>query len=218
MDELSHMSKIDDRLIKGYQKFRDTVFESDRALYEELASSGQKPHTLMIACSDSRVLPQQILSAGPGDLFVVRNVAAMVPPYERDSGYHGTSAAIEFAVTVLEVDNIVVMGHAGCGGVASVIDHSMPTDSFVHNWMRPLREWLRAHEDFDEQDDAESQRMLERAAVHLSLQNLKSFPFVRERMEAGTLSVIGFIFDIHNGDLSQVRAKQKITLDVESLG
>ncbi|NVJ98582.1 MAG: carbonic anhydrase [Alphaproteobacteria bacterium] len=212
------MSKIDDRLVKGYQHFRDSVFESDRSLYEELATMGQKPHTLLIACSDSRVLPQQILSAGPGDLFVVRNVAAMVPPYEKDSGYHGTSAAIEFAVTVLEVDNIVVMGHAGCGGVASVIDHSMPADSFVHNWMRPLREWLRANEGFDEADPCESKRMLERAAVHLSLQNLKSFPFVKERVEAGDLSVVGFIFDIHNGDLSQVKAKQHISLDVESLG
>lgn len=212
------MTKIDERLVKGYQNFRDTVFEGDRTRYEELATMGQKPHTLLIACSDSRVLPQQILSAGPGDLFVVRNVAAMVPPYERDSGYHGTSAAIEFAVTVLEVDNIVVMGHAGCGGVASVIDHSMPSDSFVHNWMRPLREWLRSHEDFEGKDDAESKKMLEQAAVHLSLQNLKSFPFVKERLDAGSLSVVGCIFDIHNGELSQVKAKEKVTLEMESLG
>lgn len=211
------MHNIDPRLRTGYQKFRDTVFERDRALYEELANQGQSPHTLVIACSDSRVLPQHILSAGPGELFVVRNVAAMVPPYESDGGYHGTSAAIEFAVTGLEVDNIVVMGHAGCGGVASVVDKSMPDDSFVRNWMRPLHEWLDKYQDLTAADPATRKRLLERAAVHLSIQNLKSFPFIADRVSKGKLALEGFIFNIHNGDLSKVIAKHDTAFSLLSL-
>lgn len=208
---------IDDRLREGYAHFKTSVFEKDRALYEKLAQHGQQPHTLVIACSDSRVLPQQILSAGPGELFVVRNVAAMVPPYEADSGYHGTSAAIEFAVTALEVDNIVVMGHAGCGGVASVVDKNVPENSFVSNWMRPLRDWLATYDDMTAQDPTTRKRLLERAAVSLSLQNLRNFPFVAERIRAGTLSVEGLLFNIHTGDLSKVIAKHDTAFSLQSI-
>ncbi len=208
---------IDDRLRKGYAHFKTSVFEKDRALYEKLAQHGQQPHTLVIACSDSRVLPQQILSAGPGELFVVRNVAAMVPPYEADSGYHGTSAAIEFAVTGLEVDNIIVMGHAGCGGVASVVDKNLPDDSFVGNWMRPLKDWLVTYDDMTAQDPMTRKRLLERAAVSLSIQNLRNFPFVADRIRAGTLSVEGLLFNIHTGDLSKVIAKHDTAFSLQSI-
>lgn len=208
---------IDDRLRKGYAHFKSSVFEKDRDLYEQLAQHGQQPHTLVIACSDSRVLPQHILSAGPGELFVVRNVAAMVPPYEADSGYHGTSAAIEFATTVLKVDNIVVMGHAGCGGVASVVDNSMPEDSFVSNWMRPLRKWLATYDDMTAQDPAVRKRLLERAAISLSLQNLRNFPFVAERIKAGNLEVEGLLFNIHTGDLSKVIAKHDTAFSLQNI-
>lgn len=208
---------IDERLLTGYRTFREEAFERDRALYEELASQGQTPHTLVIACSDSRVLPQQILTAGPGDLFVVRNVAAMVPPYEKDEGHHGTSAAIEFAVTVLEVSNVVVMGHAGCGGVASVVDRNMPADSFVGQWMRPLHQWMESYGHITAEDPATRKRLLERAAIHLSIQNLKSFPFVAERVSAGKLALKGLLFDIHTGDLSEVIAKHDTAFNLRSV-
>ena len=208
---------IDERLRKGYANFKTSTFEKDRALYEQLAQHGQEPHTLVIACSDSRVLPQHILSAGPGELFVVRNVAAMVPPYEDDDGYHGTSAAIEFAVTALGVDNIVVIGHAGCGGVASVVDKNVAEDSFVGNWMRPLREWLATYDDMTPQDPTARKSLLERAAVSLSLQNLRGFPFVAERIQAGTLSVEGLLFNIHTGDLSKVIAKHDTAFSLQSI-
>ncbi|WP_417450753.1 carbonic anhydrase [Kordiimonas sp.] len=208
---------IDERLQKGYRTFKEQAFERDRQIYEDLATHGQTPHTLVIACSDSRVLVQQILTAGPGDLFVVRNVAAMVPPYERDSGYHGTSAAIEFAVTALEVDNIVVLGHAGCGGVASVVDRNMPEDSFVGQWMRPLHNWLKHYGHLTAEDPATRKRLLERAAVYLSIQNLKSFPFVAERVSAGTLALEGLLFNIHTGDLSEVIAKHDTAFSLRSV-
>jgi carbonic anhydrase len=198
---------LDRRLRKGYRAFRETTFARDRARYEELANYGQSPHTLVIACSDSRVLPQTILSAGPGELFIVRNVAAMVPPFESDDGFHGTSAAIEFAVTALGVSTIAVMGHAGCGGVASVVDQNVAPDSFVFNWMRPLREWLAAHEGQAAADPALRKSMLEQAAVHLSLRNLMTFPFVAERVEERTLALEGLLFNIHDGELSSVIAE-----------
>lgn len=208
---------IDERLLTGYRTFRHETFERDRALYQELASQGQSPHTLVIACSDSRVLPQHILTAGPGDLFVVRNVAAMVPPYEQDEGHHGTSAAIEFAVTVLEVANVVVMGHAGCGGVASVVDCNMPANSFVGQWMRPLHKWMENYGHITAEDPATRKRLLERAAIHLSIQNLKTFPFVAERVSAGKLALEGLLFDIHTGDLSEVIAKHDTAFNLRSV-
>ncbi|WP_262691124.1 carbonic anhydrase [Kordiimonas aestuarii] len=208
---------IDQRLLNGYRTFREQAFERDRELYEDLATHGQTPHTLVIACSDSRVLVQQILTAGPGDLFVVRNVAAMVPPYETDGVYHGTSAAIEFAVTALEVDNIVVLGHAGCGGVASVVDRNVPEDSFVGRWMRPLQEWQKKYDDLTAADPGTRKRLLERAAIYLSMQNLKSFPFVADRVKAGKLSLQGLLFDIHTGDLSEVVAKHDTAFTLRSV-
>ncbi|TNE62832.1 MAG: carbonic anhydrase [Alphaproteobacteria bacterium] len=208
---------IDERLREGYRQFRNVIFEEDRQIYEDLADFGQTPHTLVITCSDSRVIVQQILNAGPGDLFVVRNVAAMVPPHETDGGYHGTSAAIEFAVTVLQVDNVVVMGHAGCGGVANVVDHALPENSFVGRWMRPLQDWVKAHGDGIPEDPAIRKRVLERAAVHLSIENLKSFPFVAERVEAGKLRLSGLLFDIKNGDLVEVLDRRDTNFNVRSV-
>ncbi|MBL4838340.1 MAG: carbonic anhydrase [Kordiimonadaceae bacterium] len=208
---------LNERLRHGYQNFLETTFKPDRKLYEKLATQGQHPHTLVIACSDSRVLPQQILSAGPGELFIVRNVAAMVPPYEKDAGYHGTSAAIEYAVTALNVENIVVMGHAGCGGVASVVDKSVSEDSFVGNWMRPLHEWLTSYDDMTAQDPTTRKRLLERASVYLSLQNLRAFPFVAEGIKNGTLNLNGLLFNIQTGELSNVIAKHDTAFSLQNV-
>src|SRR5689334_2870118 len=110
-----------DSLIQGYRRFRDTVWRAEHARYEELARRGQSPETLVVACSDSRVDPQTVFGAGPGELFIVRNVAGLVPPYQPDAAYHGASAALEFGVRVLKVSRIVVLGHALCGGVQAMV-------------------------------------------------------------------------------------------------
>ena len=115
-----------DRLIEGYRRFRTEFWPGQRERYEALANSGQSPETLVIACSDSRVDPQTVFGAAPGELFVVRNVAGLVPTYQPDAGYHGTSAALEFAVRVLKVKRIVVLGHVHCGGILAMVEGAPP--------------------------------------------------------------------------------------------
>lgn len=197
---------MDSRILEGYKRFCENDFNANRDLYEQLATQGQTPHTMVIACSDSRVQVDKILNANPGDLFVVRNVAAMVPPCEIDTGYHGTSAAIEFAVTALKVDNIAVIGHAGCGGVASVVDSAIDDHTFIGHWMEPLRDWLAENDDLIAKDPASRKSMLERAAVYLSIRNLKTFPFVQEALANNAINLEGMLFNIKEGDLSRVDA------------
>lgn len=122
-----------DELLDGYRRFRSEVWPSERARYEQLARRGQRPKTLIVACSDSRVDPQTVFDAAPGELFVVRNVAGLVPPYSPDGVYHGTSAALEFGVRVLKVENIVVLGHAQCGGVAAMVQGRRPRRAISSN-------------------------------------------------------------------------------------
>lgn len=208
---------IDERIRKGYLEFKTSTFEEDRALYEELADKGQKPHTLVISCSDSRVPPQHILSASPGELFVVRNVAATVSAYGDETADNSTAAAIEYGVTALGVDNIVVIGHTCCGGVASVIDDSVPHDSFVGKWMAPLRAWLSNNDTVKDSNNLDRKAWLEKASINRSLDNLKSFPFVSERVTDGNLAVKGLIFDIQSGELSEVVPGPEGTYSLTSL-
>src|SRR5687767_13519465 len=128
--------RVLERLIQGYRRFRAEIWPAERTRYEALAKEGQRPETLVVACSDSRVDPQTVFGAGPGELFVVRNVAALVPPYRPDAGYHGTSAALEYGVRVLKVARIVVLGHAQCGGVRAMVEGA-PTEArdFVEPWI-----------------------------------------------------------------------------------
>lgn len=187
-----------DRLIAGYRSFRERRWPGERERYAELARSGQKPRTLVIACSDSRSDPATIFDALPGELFVVRNIAAIVPPPEIDGAHHGTSAAIAFAVMVLEVRNILIMGHAQCGGVAAAIDGRAGQDvPFLRSWidlLSPAVEKTSAH-------DADRHAAVERASVLLSMERLMSFGFVSERVAAGRLSVHGARFGIAEGEL-----------------
>lgn len=193
------------RLLDGYAKFRATTYPENQALYRELADRGQSPHTMVIACCDSRVDPTIIFGAAPGTLFVVRNVANLVPPYEPHGDYHGTSAALEFAVIGLGVTSIVVLGHAHCGGVQAFLEGSYDGASsglFIAKWMSIMKAAhglalsLRADE-----DPGTAQRALEQAAVAISLENLQSFPFVSEGLQAGRLSLHGTYFDIGAGTL-----------------
>ena len=195
-----------DALIDGYRRFRAETWPRERARFEELAARGQRPHTMVIACSDSRVDPQMIFSAGPGELFVVRNVANLVPPYMPDAQYHGTSAAVEFAVRVLKVDRIVVMGHALCGGISALLNGAPPeVQDFVAGWIgiaqRARTVALRC--DVPEQ----RQEVAEHEAVRISLDNLMTFPWVREAVAAGTLSLHGAHFGVATGRLVLVPAQ-----------
>ena len=193
-----------DPLIEGYRRFREQVWPAERARYEALAHWGQSPDTMIIACSDSRVDPQTIFGAVPGEMFVLRNVAALVPPYQPDSGgYHGSSAALEFGVRVLKVSTIVVLGHAQCGGVkAMTLGAPRQARDFVASWVeigRPALEEAGSGPDrFDR---------IETGVVRVSLANLMSFPWIADGVAAGHLTLQGFLFDIHTGILSRVLAE-----------
>jgi carbonic anhydrase len=191
-----------DQLISGYRRFRDIGWQQQRERWAEL-KDGQTPRVMVIACSDSRVDPSQIFDTSPGEMFVVRNVAAMVPPFEAGGGRHGVSAALEFAVTQLEVSEIVVMGHGACGGVHAALTrrfHQAPPGEggFIAGWMELLDE---ARERIIHDHGPDASRAMELEAVKVSLANLRTFPFVVEREKAGTLRLRGAYFAISDGVL-----------------
>lgn len=198
-----------DRLIAGYHQFRTEVWPAERARYEALASRGQRPHTLVIACSDSRVDPQTVFSAGPGELFVVRNVAALVPPYQPDARYHGTSAALEYAVRVLKVARIVVLGHGQCGGVQAMVEGApQEARDFVEPWMKIAEPVLRTLPEQVPEDERLSH--CEELVVGLTVQNLLTFPWIAEAHAAGRLQVAGFRFAIRTGILERLEGDRLI--------
>lgn len=209
-DNACSMTDFPAKLLAGYRNFMNGRYSDERERYRALAETGQKPHTLLIACCDSRSAPETIFDCGPGELFVVRNVANMVPPYEPDSQFHATSAALEYAVQVLEIDNIVVMGHGRCGGIRAALDPSMeplsPGD-FIGRWMalvKPAAEQIQSN---DLMTQTERQTALERVSIRNSIANLQTFPFVRNRGEKGELSIHGAWFDISTGELWVMNSK-----------
>jgi carbonic anhydrase len=182
------------RFIEGYRQFRANRWPAERANFAELAK-GQSPDSLVIACSDSRVDPAVIFSAKPGELFIIRNVANIVPPYEPGGGYHGTSAALAFAVLVAKVRTIMVLGHAQCGGIAAAMQDRKPENiPFISEWIALLSPALTR---VNRSDSA----TLERECVRLSLERLQTFPFIDERVKAGTLELVGAHFGIADGQL-----------------
>ena len=188
------------RLIEGYRAFKAGRWPEERAHYEELAHLGQHPEYLVIACSDSRADPATIFSAAPGELFVIRNVAGIVPPLEADSGHRGTSAALAFAVLALKVRHIVVLGHAQCGGVAAALDGKLAAGiPFLSNWIDLLEPAL-AHSAHIA-DHAARHEATERDCIRLSLENLMTFPFVSERVKSGAIELHGARFGIADGRL-----------------
>lgn len=195
-----------DELIAGYRRFRQETWPQQRERFAALAAQGQRPHTMVIACSDSRVDPQMIFSAAPGELFVVRNVANLVPPYMPDALFHGTSAAVEFAVRVLQVKRIVVMGHALCGGIRALIEGAPPeARDFVAGWIgiaeRARAVALRCDAPEERQETAEHE------AVRISLDNLMTFPWVAGAVAAGRLALHGAHFGVATGRLVLVPAQ-----------
>lgn len=190
------------RLSDGYQTFLDGRFHNERKRYEKLAETGQNPEILLIGCCDSRVSPEVIFDAGPGEMFVIRNVANLVPPYEGDTestSYHGTSAAIEFAVNALKVKHIVVLGHASCGGVRAVFDDADPLTKmdFVGKWMSQITPVAQALPRTGNRDQDIQQ--LEWAVVEQSLNNLMTFPSIRRRVESGQVELHGTYFGVATG-------------------
>jgi carbonic anhydrase len=192
-------------LLAGYRRFRRAVYPGQRDTYRSLAADGQSPRAMVIGCCDSRVDPAAIFDAGPGELFVLRNVANLVPPFATDAGHHGTSAAIEFAVGTLGVAHILIMGHASCGGIRALmsgVGRAGDGDSHIERWMSiavpALEKTLQAG--YAAGTDA-CAAALEQAAVGHSLENLKGFPSVRDAAAAGRLQVHGAWFDIETGAL-----------------
>ncbi len=198
------MVHLPQRLLDGYKSFIDSRYSLESSRYRTLADSGQKPRTMVIACCDSRAAPETIFDCGPGELFVVRNVANLVPPYTPDGEHHGTSAALEFAVQSLKVENIVVMGHGRCGGIAAVLDQEsepLSPGDFIGRWMnlvQPAAEVIAANTLLTA---AERQRAMERVSIRFSLQNLRTFPCVSILEGKGRLTLHGAWFDISTGEL-----------------
>jgi carbonic anhydrase len=193
------------RLIEGYRRFRDHEWPKERERWAELAE-GQSPKVLVMACADSRTDPAMVFDARPGEIFVVRNIAALAPPYETTAGLHGTSAALEFGVTQLNVEEILVLGHGSCGGCAAALtgafDGAPPGEGqFIADWvsmLHPVRDEVRAQH---HEIDSDAVRELEWEAVTLSLKNLWTFPWIAEREAAGTLKLHGAHFAIAEGVL-----------------
>ncbi|WP_411906039.1 carbonic anhydrase [Rhizobium mayense] len=198
------MQSFPDTLLNGYRNFMSGRYADERERYRTLAELGQSPSTLVIACSDSRSAPEIIFDAGPGELFVIRNVANMVPPYEPDSNFHATSAALEFAVLSLKVSDIVVMGHGRCGGIRAALDPNaepLSPGDFIGRWMALLKPAAEQIQSNDIMTQTERQTALERISIRNSLDNLRSFPEIRAREEEGKLSLHGAWFDISTGEL-----------------
>ncbi|MEQ9812207.1 MAG: carbonic anhydrase [Azospirillaceae bacterium] len=190
------------KLTDGFRAFRSGRFQEERGTYEKLVDQGQHPKTALIACADSRVDPTIVLQADPGDLFIVRNVANLVPPFEEGGQYHGTSAALEFAVRHLKVDHLVVLGHAHCGGIRSLFNEAPSgagSDDFIAPWMSLVRSaYLRVQGTMPDASEEEKARICEQSAVLVSLENLMTFPFIRARVSEGKLRLHGWYIDIRS--------------------
>ncbi len=201
-----------EHLIKGYHRFRTNIWPAERDRYRALSRVGQNPETLVVSCSDSRVDPQTVFGAAPGEMFVVRNVAGLVPPDQPDTRCHGTSAALEFGVRVLKVSRIVVLGHAQCGGVQAMVS-GMPAEarSYVEPWMKiadPVLKQAPPHLD--------GEALLthcEMEVVRLSLANLMTFPWIAEAVAAENLTLHGFRFAIRSGVLSRIEGKAFVPVE-----
>lgn len=191
------------QLIEGFQRFRERHFAKDSVKFHDLVQFGQTPKALVVACCDSRVDPELVLDCAPGDLFVIRNVANLVPPAENQGHYHGTSAALEFGVRNLAVPHIIVLGHAQCGGIHALLEGSVDKDeSFIAEWMG-IAEAARkqVEQELAGASSKARHRACEQQAILVSLNNLMTFAWIRERVEQGNLTLHGWYFDIECGEL-----------------
>ena len=194
-----------EKLIEGFRRFRNNNYTQNHALFERLAKQGQSPKTIVVGCCDSRVDPAIVTDCDPGDLFIIRNVANLVPPYETSGTYHGTSAALEFGVRHLQVENIIVLGPCQCGGIRALMSQTPGVESrdgFISSWMKVAsharnRVLSRKHEESLEKQS----RACEQEAILVSLDNLLTFPWILERVAQKKLALHGWYFDMEEGDL-----------------
>jgi carbonic anhydrase len=197
------MHSFPPQLIEGYRTFTSQRLPTEQSRYRELSERGQSPEVMVIGCCDSRVSPEVIFDVGPGELFVVRNIANLVPVYQPDGGAHGVSAALEFAVQVLKVKHIVVLGHAQCGGIRAFVDKIDPLTpgDFIGKWMAMF---IKPGEKVEQRDGETMQDFvtrIEKAAVFRSLENLMTFPFVKTAVEQSKLHLHGAYFGVAEGSL-----------------
>lgn len=198
------MSTFPTKLLEGYQTFMGGRYTAERERYRDLAEAGQEPHTLVIACCDSRAAPETIFNCGPGEMFVVRNVANLVPPYAPDGSFHATSAALEYAVQSLRIRQIVVLGHGRCGGIKAALDPNaapLSPGDFIGQWMGLLKPAAQQIQDSLLLTSGERQFALEHISIRNSIVNLRSFPCVKILEERGKLAIHGAWFDISTGEL-----------------
>jgi carbonic anhydrase len=198
------MCQFPDHLLHGYRSFMKGRYASESSRYRILADAGQAPTTMVIACCDSRSAPETIFDCGPGELFVVRNVANMVPPYGPDDHYHGTSAALEFAIQGLKIREIVVLGHGRCGGIKAALSgdgEPLSPGDFIGKWMNLLKPATEQVQHYAFMTPAERQRALERISIRNSIENLRTFPCVSILEKKGSLTIHGAWFDISTGEL-----------------
>ena len=191
-------------LLDGYKSFMSDRYDPEQGRYRQLADQGQSPTTMIIACCDSRAAPETIFSAGPGEMFVLRNVANLVPTFQPDGGQHGTSAAIEFAVNALEISNIVVMGHGRCGGIKAALAPDagpLAQGDFIGKWMGMLAPVADEVSKYTLLTNKERQTMLERFSIRNSIANLRTFPYIKRLEDEGKLAIHGAWFDISTGEL-----------------
>jgi carbonic anhydrase len=197
------MSAFPSQLLEGYRTFTSQRLPTEQSRYRELSVRGQAPEVMVIGCCDSRVSPEVIFDVGPGELFVVRNIANLVPVYQPDGGAHGVSAALEYAVQVLKVKHIVVLGHAQCGGVRAFVDKIDPLTpgDFIGKWMAMFIKPGEIVEQRDRETMQDFVTRIEKAAVFRSLENLMTFPFVRKLVERSELHLHGAYFGVAEGSL-----------------
>lgn len=188
------------KITRGYFAFREKYATGDNSVMQGLADQGQKPDVMVVACCDSRVDPALILQCDPGDLFIVRNVANIVPPYEADDGHHGTSAALEFAVCYLQVKHLIILGHSQCGGIEALLHaQNLPQNTFIHSWVSLIKIDACC-------DDADT---VAQQALSYSYENCLTFPWLRERVAQKTLLVHRWFFDIKTGEILEYSAEHK---------
>lgn len=186
------MQKTFNKIVDGYLKFRNKYATGDQSIMKQLAYHGQQPEIMVIACCDSRVDPSLILQCEPGDLFIVRNVANIVPPYECDDGHHGTSAALEFGICYLNVKHLIILGHSQCGGIQALFQQdTLKQNDFITRWVSLI----------EPQSEINDVNAFARQALSLSYQNCMTFPWIKERVEQKKLSVHLWFFDIKEGEI-----------------
>jgi len=185
------MKKSFNKMVQGYQGFREKYATGDNSVMQHLAYNGQQPDVMIVACCDSRVDPALILQCEPGDLFIVRNVANIIPPFESDNGHHGTSAALEFGICYLNVKHLIILGHSQCGGISALLNgESLKQNDFISSWVSLID--AASHIDVDS---------CAKDALSLSYQNCLTFPWVKDRVENEELKIHRWFFDIKEGEI-----------------